>query len=166
MLIVRGAPNKDVAHDMRAIVLSGTCTAWEAGPRSAAELKEAAKHYERSGELQAAPALKAHDIESAAECRSQAEAMEAAEAAAKAKEMAVAEAKANAAMEALLAEEEAEKAAAAAASAGKVQGKQGKGKKGQGGRKSCEYGTWSLASKGPLGAGARGLRSGFVCTAG
>ena len=56
--------------------------------------------------------------------------------AAKAKEMAVAEAKAIAAADALLAEEEAEKAAAA----GKAQGKQGQGKgkkgKGEGGRKT------------------------------
>ena len=117
---------------MRALVLSGEEDAWEAGPRSAAELKEAAKHFERSGELQAAPALKADRLSSAAACLNQAEAMEAAEAEAKAKEMAVAEAKANAAADALLAEEEAEKAAAA--SSGKAQGKQGKGKKGKGGR--------------------------------
>ena len=105
---------------------------WKAGPRSAAELKEAAKHCERSAELCPAPAIKAQRIELAAGCRGQAEAMEAAEAAAKAKEMAVAEAKANAAADALLAEAAAEKAAAAGS--GKGQGKQSKGKKGKGGR--------------------------------
>lgn len=117
---------------MRAIVLSGSCDAWEAAPRSASELKEAAKHYERSAELATAPTMKACSTRIAACCRSMAEAMEAAAAEAKAKEMVVAEAKANAAMEALLAEEEAEKKAAAAGSGKGQQGKgkvQGKGRK-------------------------------------
>ena len=61
---------------MRAIVLCGACDAWEAGPRSAAELKEAAKHYERSAELGAAPAINAQATRHAALCRSVAEAME------------------------------------------------------------------------------------------
>ena len=40
-------------------MLSGEEVAWEAGPRSAAELKEAATHFERAAELEAAPAVKA-----------------------------------------------------------------------------------------------------------
>ena len=77
----------DVAHDMRAFVLCGKSPAWEAGPRSAAEFKEAAKHYERAAELVAAPAIKAEDIEDAARCRREGENTEAE---ANAKEMAVA----------------------------------------------------------------------------
>ena len=96
-------------------------------------LSEAAIYFERAAELETAPAMKALAIKRAEKCRSEAEAMEVAEAVAK--EMAVAEARANAAADALLAEEEAEKKAAAASS-GKAQGKQGKGKgkKGKGGR--------------------------------
>ena len=133
--VVRGAPNHGHSHLARALVLRGEEDAWEAGPRSAAELKEAAKHYERAAELCPAPALKAQRTRFAAGCRGKAEAMEAAEAEAKAKEMAVAEAKANAAADALLAEEEAEKAAAASVGMAQ-QSKQskGKGKKGKGGR--------------------------------
>eukprot|EP00964_Phaeocystis_antarctica_P015885 scaffold8792_cov63-Phaeocystis_antarctica.AAC.1 len=33
---------------MRTLVLSGLCDGWEVGPRSAAELMEAATHYERA----------------------------------------------------------------------------------------------------------------------
>ena len=40
--------------------------AWEAGPRSAAELKEAATHFERAAELEAAPAVKAGLLQNAA----------------------------------------------------------------------------------------------------
>ena len=41
--LVREAPDDGVAHQMRANVLCGQCNgAWETGPRSAAELKEAA----------------------------------------------------------------------------------------------------------------------------
>ena len=71
---------------MRAFVLYGMSKAWEAGPRSAAELKEAATHFERYVELQPAPARKAQRTRLAAECRGEAEAMEAAEAAAKAED--------------------------------------------------------------------------------
>ena len=47
--LVREAPDDGVAHQMRANVLCGQCNgAWETGPRSAAELKEAATHYERA----------------------------------------------------------------------------------------------------------------------
>ena len=61
---------------MRAYVLSGRCGgAWEAGPRSAAELKEAATYYERSAALCDAPVMKAERDYLAAWCRSQAEAM-------------------------------------------------------------------------------------------
>jgi hypothetical protein len=49
---VREAPDDGVAHQMRANVLCGQCNgAWETGPRSAAELKEAATHYERAAAL-------------------------------------------------------------------------------------------------------------------
>merc|ERR1712127_681428 len=43
--VVRAAPNDVTANTMRADVLRGVSFgAWEAGPRSAAELKEAATH--------------------------------------------------------------------------------------------------------------------------
>ena len=48
-------------HDMqanRAGVLSGQNSYWEAGPRSAAELKESGTHYERTVALESAPAMK------------------------------------------------------------------------------------------------------------
>jgi hypothetical protein len=60
------------AHRMRAGVLAGRCVAWEAGPRSAAELKEAATHYERAAALYPAPAVKAEHADQAAWCRRQA----------------------------------------------------------------------------------------------
>ena len=60
---------------MRAVVLRGQNRAWEAGPRSAAELKEAATYYERAAALQSAPAVKAQLIDRAELCRSRAEAM-------------------------------------------------------------------------------------------
>jgi tetratricopeptide (TPR) repeat protein len=44
--VVSAAPNDWAANSMRAHVLSGQSGAWEAGPRSAAELSEAAKHLE------------------------------------------------------------------------------------------------------------------------
>ena len=56
--VVRAAPDDGVAYQMRASVLSGACGAWEAGPRSAAELKEAATRYERAAALHPAPAMK------------------------------------------------------------------------------------------------------------
>ena len=56
-------------------MLCGQCGAWEAGPRSAAELKKAATHYERAAALQPAPAGKAHYAGAAAWWRRQAEAM-------------------------------------------------------------------------------------------
>ena len=56
--VVRAAPN-DLTHIMRAVVLSGQCNAWEAGPRSAAELEEAAAHFDPFAALTTAPAMKA-----------------------------------------------------------------------------------------------------------
>ena len=46
--VVRAAPDVTQAHQMRALVLIGQHGAWEAGPRSAAELREAATHYDRA----------------------------------------------------------------------------------------------------------------------
>ena len=61
---------------MRAYVLCGMGgDAWEVGPRSAAELKEAATHYERCVVLCPAPFRKALFDDQAAWCRSQAAAM-------------------------------------------------------------------------------------------
>ena len=73
--VVRAAANDVHANRMRAWVLRGQCCAWEAGPRSAAELREAAAHYERAAALCPAPAAKATHAEWAAWCRSKAEAM-------------------------------------------------------------------------------------------
>ena len=58
------------AHDMRALVLSGQCgNAWEVGPRSAAELMEAATQYERAAALCSIPLAKAQFTGNAAWCR-------------------------------------------------------------------------------------------------
>ena len=57
--VVRAAPNDALANSMRAMALCGQCGAWEAGPRSAADLTEAAGHFDRSAALSYAPALKA-----------------------------------------------------------------------------------------------------------
>ena len=73
--VVRAAPDNLIANQMRAMVLAGRSSAWEAGPRSVAELKKAATHYERAAALQPAPAVKAQLAGAAAWCRSQAEAM-------------------------------------------------------------------------------------------
>ena len=68
--ILRAAPNEEAALDMRANVLSGVSGGtWEAGPRSAAELKEAATCFYRSAALCDAPALKAEIASSADWCR-------------------------------------------------------------------------------------------------
>ena len=72
--VVRVAPNEG-PNSLRAMVMRGQCDAWEAGPRSAAELNEVAAHYERAGALSDAPAAKADRVSHAAWCRSQAEAM-------------------------------------------------------------------------------------------
>jgi len=73
--VVRAAPDELHAHKMRAVVLSGQSAAWEAGPRSAAELREAAAHYERAAALSPAPAVKAAFAGNADCCRRLAEAM-------------------------------------------------------------------------------------------
>eukprot|EP00964_Phaeocystis_antarctica_P058476 scaffold34687_cov63-Phaeocystis_antarctica.AAC.2 len=74
--VVRAAPDCVQACHMRAGVLSGQCHGtWEAGPRSAAELKEAATHYDRAAALCPAPVAKAQIAGEAAWCRSQADAM-------------------------------------------------------------------------------------------
>ena len=74
--VVRAAPNDATAHSTRAVVLCGWCDgAWEVGPRSAAELKKAATHFDRAAALSRAPAVKAENASFAVACRSQAEAM-------------------------------------------------------------------------------------------
>ena len=72
--VVRAAPDSVQAHQMRALVLDGNCVALEAGPRSAAELREAAAHFDRAAALCPAPALKADYASYAAFCRRLAEA--------------------------------------------------------------------------------------------
>ena len=74
--VLRVTPNEVSALDMRARVLCGDGgAAWEAGPRSAAELKEAATCFERSAALCNAPAWKAMFYEKAGWCRSRADAL-------------------------------------------------------------------------------------------
>ena len=73
--VVRAAPDDMVANQMRAEVLSGQDTAWESGPRSAAEFKKAATHFDRAAALCPAPAGKAELAGKATWCHSQAEAM-------------------------------------------------------------------------------------------
>ena len=73
--VVRAAPDDGTANQMRAIVLSGLCDAWEVGPRSAAELREAATHFERAAALCPAPVVKAELAGKAAWCRATAEVM-------------------------------------------------------------------------------------------
>ena len=54
---------------------TGWCGACEAGPRSAAELREAATHFERAAALHPAPAMKAACADKAESCRRLADAM-------------------------------------------------------------------------------------------
>ena len=54
---------------MRAWVLIGKCSAWDAGPRSAVELREAAAHFDRAAALFYAPAVKAELASLADVCR-------------------------------------------------------------------------------------------------
>ena len=72
---MRAAPDDLGANQMRAPVLCGQGGLWEAGPRSAAELKEAATHFERAAALHPTPAGKADLAVKAAWCRHQAVAM-------------------------------------------------------------------------------------------
>ena len=74
--VVRAAPDEVIALSMRAVVLGGQHSAWETGPRSAAELMEAATHYERAAALHPAPALKAEFASEATWCRSLVEVMQ------------------------------------------------------------------------------------------
>ena len=67
--VVKAAPDYAQASGMRATVLSGDHVAWEAGLRSAAELKKAAAHFERAAALHPAPAGKAELAGKAASCR-------------------------------------------------------------------------------------------------
>ena len=73
--VVRTVPDDLTANRMRAAVLCGKSSAWEAGPRSATELKRAAAHFERAAALHPAPLAKAELARCAALCRSQADAM-------------------------------------------------------------------------------------------
>ena len=68
--VMGAAPDDGMANEMRALVLNGHSGTWEAGPRSAAELKEAATHYDRAAALCPAPAMKAHFTKLADWCRS------------------------------------------------------------------------------------------------
>ena len=54
---------------MRAEVLCGQRSACKAGPRSTAELKEAATHFDRAAALCPAPAVKAELANNAEWCR-------------------------------------------------------------------------------------------------
>ena len=71
--VVRAAPNDETANTMRALVLRGRLDTWEAGPRSPAELMEAAAHFDRATALCDAPAVKAQFVSNADLCRSRAE---------------------------------------------------------------------------------------------
>ena len=74
--VVRAEANVAAAHNMRAAVLSGgSGGTWEAGPRSAAELKEAATHFDRAAALSDAPVVKADSTDAADWCRRKAGAM-------------------------------------------------------------------------------------------
>ena len=73
--VVRVLPDEVHVHQMRAVVLTGQSSAWEEGPRSAAEVKEAATHFERAAALCPAPAVKTMFADQAAGCRSLADSM-------------------------------------------------------------------------------------------
>ena len=79
--VVRAAPDDGAAHRMRAVVLSGQYDlvrydhAWEAGPRSAAELREAATYCDRAAAQCPTPVVKASLADKAELCRRRADAM-------------------------------------------------------------------------------------------
>ena len=73
--VVRATPNELGAVTMRADVLCGGRSVWELGPRSAAELKEAASYWERAAVLCDAPVWKDEYACNADCCRSLAAAM-------------------------------------------------------------------------------------------
>ena len=78
--VVRAAPNEVDAQRMRAAVLSGKGgRTWQAGPRSAAELREAATHFERAAALHPAPAVKGGFGGCADRCRRAADAVKTSE---------------------------------------------------------------------------------------
>jgi len=142
--VVAVAPDKAQTCAMRARVLCGDarCKApWNAGPRTAAEIKEAATWYRRAAMLTRTPATKLRSDNEARQCDEYADPLLAKEKAEAAKARAaaeaeaakvrkVAEAKATAAAEELLAQEEKEKelVSTKAGKAKQVKGKKGKGK--------------------------------------
>ena len=144
--VVALAPEESSPCTMRAYVLSADSDSpWAVGPRTAAEIKEAATWFRRAAKVHRVPALERIHEQNANKCDKVAELLlaeekaEAAEAlkareaaeAAKAEALKVAEAKAQAAAEELLAEEEKE-SQQVSTKAGKVkqsQGKKGKGKR-------------------------------------
>ena len=73
--VVRASPDDAIANEMRAVVLRGQLRACQSGPRSAAELREAATHYDWAEALCPAPAVKASLAGDAAWCRNEAGAM-------------------------------------------------------------------------------------------
>ena len=73
--VVRAVPDDTYANMMRAVVLSGQDDTWEVGPRSAAELREAAAHIDRAAALCSAPAVRDQLVGDAARCRSHADTM-------------------------------------------------------------------------------------------
>ena len=73
--VVETLPNHNLAKQMRAHVLSGQCIAWKAGPRSAAELLEAALLFAQAAAMHCAPAMQASLAGNAEYCLSQAQAM-------------------------------------------------------------------------------------------
>ena len=73
--VVRAAPDDGVANQMRALVLCEDCVGWEAEPRSAAELIEAATHCDRAVALNPAPAAISQFAGIASVCCSRAKAM-------------------------------------------------------------------------------------------
>ena len=138
------------AYGMRARVLCGDALSkapWNAGPRTAAEIKEAASWFRRAAEATGAtliPSAKLRCEQQASACdeyadpllaeeEAEAAKVRAAEKAEAAEALKAAETKAAAAAEELLAEEDEEKQVAAASTKG-GKAKQGKGKKGKGRR--------------------------------
>ena len=154
--VVAIAPNYPNALSMRGLILAGGAVfaqSWNARPRTAAEIKEAATWFRRAAKVGYSQAATQRNEERASRCDAVADPLLAEEEAEAAKARAaaeteaakarvaaeaevaealkVAEAKATAAAEELLAEEEKEKEQAST-KAGKT--KQGKGKKGKGKR--------------------------------
>jgi len=157
--VVAAAPNNPCTRATRGAVLAGDAVfaqSWNAGPRTAAEIKEAATWFRHAASVDYSQADRRHSEESASRCDAVADPLLAKEeeeaaksraaaetAAAKARVAAeveaaevlkVAEAKAKAAADELLADEEKEKQQVAMASSKAGKTKQGKGKKGKGKR--------------------------------